>query len=125
MMPVASPSEAIVIEIARCAGSRPRSTIRQILEAAPDYLVCTRHHDSVLELLQTAPLNSLGRLPLTRTAQPGPNPPTGLAYSPERGLLAVATRSGSIHLIEIDWRIKARGRQPDGVAAGADGFTRR
>ena len=65
------------------------------------YLVCTRHRDSVLELFQTEPRQSLGRLPLKGPLNLGRTRPTGLAYSRERGLLAVATRSGTIHIVEM------------------------
>lgn len=50
--------------------------------------------------------------------------PTGLAYSADRGLLAIATRSGSIHMIEIDWRIRSQAPQPDRAATSPDAFTR-
>ena len=54
--------------------------------------------------MQNSPLHPLGRLPLTGPLNIGRTRPTGLAYSPERGLLAVSTRSGSIHLLELAWR---------------------
>ncbi len=60
-----------------------------------------RHRDSVLELFQTEPRQSLGRLPLKGPLNLGRTRPTGLAYSRERGLLAVATRSGTIHMVEM------------------------
>ena len=97
MMPVASPSEAIAIAspLRRRDGFRD-SRGRQPIPR-PDYVVCTRHRDSVVELMQNSPLYPLGRLPLTGPLNMGRTRPTGLAYSPERGLLAVSTRSGSIH----------------------------
>jgi len=124
LMPVPSQSEAIVIE-------KPTGWKRAVPgdQAAParaaDFLACARHHDSVLELFQAAPLYSLGRLPLTGPLNIGRTRPTGLAYSPDRGLLAIATRSGSIHMIEMDWRIKSQEPKPDAVATSPDGFTRR
>ncbi len=66
-----------------------------------DYVVCTRQKDSVLELFQSSPRYSLGCLPLHGPLNLGRTRPTGLAYSPDLGLLAVATRSGTIHLIEL------------------------
>jgi len=100
MMPVASQSEAIVIESpqterepATGAGISPAGRAR--------FLACTRHRDSVLELFQTTPFYSLGRIPLMGPFNLGRTRPTGLAYSPPRGLLAVGTRSGTIHLIEL------------------------
>ena len=101
MMPVASQSEGIAIRSPR---SRPGRSIGE-LTSGPihhvDYLVCTRHRDSVLELFQTEPRQSLGRLPLKGPLNLGRTRPTGLAYSRERGLLAVATRSGTIHMVEM------------------------
>ena len=99
MMPVASQSEGIAIRSPRTG----RGLIG--LETTPrdhvDYLVCTRHQDSVLELIQTEPRQSLGRLPLKGPLNLGRTRPTGLAYARERGLLAVATRSGTIHMVEM------------------------
>jgi hypothetical protein len=40
-------------------------------------------------------------LPLRGPANLGTVRPTGLAYSPERKLLAVANRSGGIHLVAV------------------------
>ncbi len=103
MMPVASPSEAIAIESPqREKASQPPGESRPVPRA--DYVICTRHRDSVVEVMQNSPLCPLGRLPLTGPFNIGRTRPTGLAYSPERGLLAVSTRSGSIHLIELAWR---------------------
>ncbi len=63
MMPVASQSEGIAI---RAPHSRQQRESAET-ELGPihhvDYLVCTRHRDSVLELFQTEPRQSLGRLP--------------------------------------------------------------
>jgi hypothetical protein len=40
-------------------------------------------------------------LPLKGPLNLGRTRPTGLAYSRDRGLLAVATRSGTIHIVEM------------------------
>ena len=100
MMPVASQSEGVAIE------SQPRRYTANAGRATDwprhvQYLVCTRHRDSVLELFQTEPRQSLGRLPLKGPLNLGRTRPTGLAYSRDRGLLAVATRSGTIHMVEM------------------------
>jgi hypothetical protein len=124
LMPVASQSEAIVIETPT-GRKRARSGDETGPISRADYLVCARHHDSVLELFQATPLQSLGRLPLTGPLNLGRTRPTGLAYSPDRGLLAIATRSGSIHMIAMDWRVKAQAPPPIGIATSRDGFTRR
>jgi glycerol-3-phosphate acyltransferase PlsY len=106
MMPVASQSEGIAIAPPGGGKEEPSdgaSTPRQHMP----YLVCTRHRDSVLELFQTEPRCSLGRLPLRGPLNLGRTRPTGLAYAPDRGLFAVATRSGTIHLVKIDRRASA------------------
>jgi acyl-phosphate glycerol 3-phosphate acyltransferase len=100
MMPVASQSEGIAIKAPR-SGQTAIGERDSTLPIHVDYLVCTRHHDSVLELFQTEPRESLGRLPLKGPLNLGRTRPTGLAYSRERGLLAVATRSGTIHMVEM------------------------
>jgi acyl-phosphate glycerol 3-phosphate acyltransferase len=124
MMPVSSPSEAIAISspIARtdrsaavAAGSVP----------SPDFVICARHRDSVVELMQNSPLHPLGRLPLTGPLNIGRTRPTGLAYSPERGLLAISTRSGSIHLLELAWRQKRENIDRGPIAIAPDGPLRR
>jgi hypothetical protein len=107
VMPVASQSEGILIR-------GPAGSTRVDTESAAgpinevDYLVCTRQRDSVLELSQTNPRQSLGHLPLKGPLNLGRTRPTGLAYAPERGLVAVATRSGSIHIVELVPRARSR-----------------
>ena len=100
MMPVASPSEGDRHRVApqpadRRSGRSNRPALRHV-----QYLVCTRHRIPCSSCFKPA-TPSLGRLPLTGPLNLGRTRPTGLAYSPDRGLLAVATRSGSIHLIEM------------------------
>jgi acyl-phosphate glycerol 3-phosphate acyltransferase len=100
MMPVASQSEGVAID-APAAGHQANAVGVTDCPRLVPYLVCTRHRDSVLELFQTEPRRSLGRLPLKGPLNLGRTRPTGLAYSRERGLLAVATRSGTIHMVEM------------------------
>jgi acyl-phosphate glycerol 3-phosphate acyltransferase len=122
MMSVASPSEAIAIESpGESSETRTGGTGRI---PRPDYVICTRHRDSVVDVMQNSPLFPLGRLPLTGPLNIGRTRPTGLAYSPERGLIAVSTRSGSIHLIELAWRAKTR-RTDTGPITTAPRDTRR
>jgi acyl-phosphate glycerol 3-phosphate acyltransferase len=107
VMPVASQSEGILIRgpagSARVDTESAAGAIREV-----DYLVCTRQRDSVLELSLTNPRQSLGHLPLKGPLNLGRTRPTGLAYAPERGLVAVATRSGSIHIVELVPRARSR-----------------
>jgi acyl-phosphate glycerol 3-phosphate acyltransferase len=124
MMPVASQSEGIAIKSPRTA-----QKVIDESDATPphhvDYLVCTRHHDSVLELFQTEPRQSLGRLPLRGPLNLGRTRPTGLAYSRDRGLLAVATRSGTIHIVEMVPRATARDSGHGPIAANGQRTERR
>jgi acyl-phosphate glycerol 3-phosphate acyltransferase len=126
MMPVASPSEAIAIPSPLKRPDQVAMTATDSIPS-PDYVICARHRESVVELMQTAPLYPLGRLPLTGPLNMGRTRPTGLAYSPERSLLAVSTRSGSIHLLELAWR-RSKDPEPDQrgpIAIAPDAPTRR
>jgi glycerol-3-phosphate acyltransferase PlsY len=119
LMPVASQSEAIVIsspDREQRAAPKPEAT------PAPSagYLACARHHDSVLELFQTTPLHSLGRLPIMGPFNLSRTRPTGLAYSPERGLLAVATRTGDIHMVALVSRARVSGAELKRIATSSD-----
>jgi glycerol-3-phosphate acyltransferase PlsY len=86
VMPVASGREALVVS----------------LPGIGECLVATLPHDSGLEFSLAEPSRALGRLTLhTGTFGLGTTRPTGLAFSPERGLLAVANRSGCVHLVAL------------------------
>jgi glycerol-3-phosphate acyltransferase PlsY len=108
MMPVASPSDAVAIEPPQTAG-RAANASPAAPPASAEYIACARHRDSVVELFQTTPFHSLGRLPLMGPLNLGRTRPTGIAYAPSRGLLAVGTRSGSIHVIELAPRVSSPG----------------
>jgi acyl-phosphate glycerol 3-phosphate acyltransferase len=108
LMPVASQSEAIAIEPPP-AGNVVRPHAEPGAHRDPEYLLCTRQRDSVLDVVQTSPLHSLGHLPLKGPLNLGRTRPSGLAYSPERGLVAVSTRTGTIHLIELYTRSESDG----------------
>jgi glycerol-3-phosphate acyltransferase PlsY len=103
LMPILAHCTAVAIDLPRNLGDggdgQDRST-----SARPDFLICARQDESTLEVLQTSPRSSLGRLPLRGSFNLGRTRPTGLAYARERGLLAVATRSGALHLIEVSPR---------------------
>jgi len=115
MMPVASQSEALVIESPQTE-SKPATGNESSPAGRALYLACTRHQDSVLELCQTEPFYSLGRIPLVGPLNLGRTRPTGIAYSSSRGLLAVGTRSGTIHLIELVPRVSSIDAQPHRIA---------
>ncbi|WP_250847023.1 glycerol-3-phosphate 1-O-acyltransferase PlsY [Aquisphaera insulae] len=106
IMPAGSDSEAVAFDdpdpsrrdVARTA----MSTDAGESLSRPLFLVATRPEDSCLEIsLDQGQRRSLGRFPMMGPLNLGGTRPTGLSYSPERGLLAVATKPGTIHLIEV------------------------
>ena len=104
MMPTATDDDAIAISLpgASISSSHPDEGVRH---PRADYLILSHQSESALEIQQVTPKVSLGRFPLLGPYHLGRTRPTGLAYSPERGLIAVATRTGSIHLVELHSRI--------------------
>ena len=63
-------------------------------------VVCTLPRESGIEVYETTWNRSLGRLTLrSGTLRLGKTRPTGLAFSPDRHLIAVANRSGGVHLL--------------------------
>jgi acyl-phosphate glycerol 3-phosphate acyltransferase len=100
LMPVPSQAEALVIK-PPLAGTSLAAEPGPSDSSKPEYLLCTRQRESVLELVKTTPLQTLGQIPLKGPLNLGRTRPSGLTYSPERGLAAVATRTGTIHVIEL------------------------
>ncbi len=96
MMPAGSESDTIALH---APGSASRDHVSP--RPRPDYLVTTRDNESALEIVQTRPEHEVGRFPLLGPFNLGRTRPTGLAYSPERNLIAVATRTGSIHVVAL------------------------
>jgi glycerol-3-phosphate acyltransferase PlsY len=88
VMPVASDREAVVIDPAGSAKPTP-------------FVVSTLPDESGVEVHLASGRHPLGRLTLHGPANLGTIRPTGLAYAPGRGLLAVANRSGGVHLIAV------------------------
>jgi glycerol-3-phosphate acyltransferase PlsY len=124
LMPAASASETLAIELpgtARSAGAESEN----LPAHRPDYLISTHQNESVLEIAQTVPRHALGRFPLRGPLNLGRTRPTGLAYSPVRGLLAVATRSGAIHLVELRSRLVAPEPQSNMLATSREDALRR
>jgi glycerol-3-phosphate acyltransferase PlsY len=97
MMPGGSDGDTVALEA-------PGSESARHEPPHPDYLVTSRESESALEILQTKPQHEVGRFPLFGPFNLGRTRPTGLAYSPERNLIAVATRTGSIHVVELRTR---------------------
>jgi glycerol-3-phosphate acyltransferase PlsY len=86
IMPVTSESEAVPVA----------------LPSGRAAIACTLPNRSGLALVDVPSRRELGRLPLHGGAlKLSPIRPTGIAFTPERGLLAVANRSGGVHLIAI------------------------
>jgi glycerol-3-phosphate acyltransferase PlsY len=124
MMPVQGQCEAVALDL-----PRPDAAIPEPQQTAPafqaDYLLCSRQRESVLEVFQCSPRFSLGRLPLLGPLNLGRTRPTGLSYSPERSLLAVATRTGTVHLIELVSRLAPGFAEPSPLATSPPASTRR
>ncbi len=117
LMPVLSRQvEAVAIPSDAEAATPPRND-RSHSQTGSGLLIVTRPEDSTLEVLEIQPRRSLGRLPLRGPANIGGVIPTGIAYSRERELLAVANRSGGVHLVKVERprpvsnRIATKGRQ--------------
>jgi len=124
MMPVTSHCTAFAIERPRKRDETDKRDGRSTITRA-DFLICAKQDESTLEVLQTSPRCSLGRLPLRGSFNLGRTRPTGLAYAPELGLLAVATRSGAIHLVEICPRGATQGEQRPRLATTRDAASKR
>jgi len=92
VMPTALESEAVAVP-------GPKAT------ASPDYLVLTRPDDSMLEVVQASPRRTLGKFPIMGPLNLGGAETSGLAYCHARGLLAVSTKPGTIHLIRLQSRL--------------------
>lgn len=86
LMPVASAGEGVVLPFAGLG----------------ECVVCTLPKGSGLEIYQPTRRESLGRLALhSGSLGLSKTRPTGLAYDAGRGLIAVANRSGSVHLVTV------------------------
>lgn len=102
LMPVASSGESILID-----------------HDGP-IVVGTCPRDAAIELIahREEGERSLGRLPLRGPFNIGQAKPMGLAWSPDRQLLAVSTKSGAVHLLAVADRSVL-------VVQGDDGSSRR
>jgi glycerol-3-phosphate acyltransferase PlsY len=100
IMPSLSACEAVALE----APGKPRVS----RDGSPParYLIYTRPDDSVLEIVQSSPMLILGRFPIRGPLNLAGTRPSGLALSSERGLLAVTTKPGTVHLISIRSRLE-------------------
>ena len=99
IMPAAGEHEVVAME----GLNSPAGQGRGICSA--DYLIYTRPEQSILELVQVTPRCTIGQFPLKGPLNLAGTSPSGLAFSPERGLLAVTTKPGAVHLIAIQSRV--------------------
>ena len=119
IMPTVQESEAVAIQ--RSASSVDDSSS----PPAAGYLVYTRPDDSAVELTQASPVQTLGQFPLKGPLNLGGTRPTGLSFSAERGLLAVATKPGTVYLISIRSRLETENGPHKDRIATTDEPTRR
>ena len=69
-----------------------------------EFLLSILPDESVLEVVSERERNPIGKLSLRGVANLGAIRPAGIAYSPERGLIAVADRQGGgVNLIALRW----------------------
>ena len=88
--------------------------VRVDLAGRGQALACALPLSSALEFRLLDPQISLGSLTLHGgTLNLGKVRPTGLAYSPELSLIAVANRSGGVHLLSLMEQPKTIATQPD------------
>ncbi|MEO6809100.1 MAG: glycerol-3-phosphate 1-O-acyltransferase PlsY [Isosphaeraceae bacterium] len=95
MMPVASDRELVRVHLDWSLADNPSLTFAGSCE------ISTMPDQSALEVHGRNPDHPLGRLPLLGAGNLGGVRPMGLAYDAGRQLLAVATRSGGVHLVAI------------------------
>ncbi|MDR3632612.1 MAG: hypothetical protein P4L84_02180 [Isosphaeraceae bacterium] len=113
LMPVDSRSEAVWADYTPSEGA-----------PAEAFVACTLPHESGLRLYHAATGRALGELTLHGPLNVGRIKPTGLAFSSERGLFALATRSGGVHLIAVQPRYDLA-VPTTGLAAAEPAKTRR
>jgi glycerol-3-phosphate acyltransferase PlsY len=65
------------------------------------FLLYTLPDESAVELAQSTPRRALGRFPVKGPLNLGGTSPSGLAFSAERGLVAITTKAGTVHLVSI------------------------
>ncbi|QEH37364.1 Glycerol-3-phosphate acyltransferase [Aquisphaera giovannonii] len=108
LMPGSPESEAIAMEIPGLSGGVARTGLGDASDSpstATPFLAIARPEESCLEIVHDgSPRQTLGRFPMKGPFNLGGTHPSGLAYSPHRGLLAVATKPGTVHLIEVRLR---------------------
>ena len=117
IMPTVEQSEAVAIQ-------RPGSSDDSTAPPTAGYIVYTRPDDSALEVAQASPVQTLGQFPLKGPLNLGGTRPTGIGFSPEKGLIAVATKPGTVYLISLRSRLGS-GHEPTNPHIATTGETTR
>ncbi len=99
IMPTVKEHESVALQASTASTQRDESA------SPPGYLVYTLPEESALELAQSSPRLAVGRFPLKGPLNLGGTRPSGLAFCAERGLIAVATKPGTVHLVSIRSRL--------------------
>ena len=108
------PAQPVIVD--RSTLGMTTETVRLDLPVLGACIAWPRPQESGLELYEAATMRPLGRLCIRGALNLSPTRPTGVAKAVERGLVAVATRSGSVHLIAI----RPCSDQRDVAAAGTE-----
>ena len=98
MMPAGSDGDTIALE---CPELARRRRGRAPARRTPITWSRPARSESALEILQTKPQHEVGRFPLLRAVQPGTHPADRPGLLARAELIAVATRTGSIHVVEM------------------------
>lgn len=98
LMPVNTDRECVLI---------PPIGSRVVGDPVAARLVAVRAEESAVEVREMASAAMLGRLPLSGAGNLGAIRPSGVAYAPDRGLLAITSRSGGIHLVAVRPKVAA------------------
>jgi glycerol-3-phosphate acyltransferase PlsY len=99
VMPTAQETDAVALP----ASNFPHD--QKTVSPALGYLIYSRPDQSDLALVQVSPRRTIGHFPLKGPFNLGGTRPSGLAFNPQRALLAVATKPGTVHLIQVSSRL--------------------
>jgi len=96
---LADPAQPMIVD--RSNQGMKTDAVRLDLPMLGECVAWSRPLESGLDFYEAASMRPLGRLCLRGALNLSPTRPTGVAQAAGRGLVAVATRSGSVHLIAI------------------------
>jgi glycerol-3-phosphate acyltransferase PlsY len=114
---IVMPSSIGAESVAMDSSTLLRNEVTNSLTRA-DYLLFTRPEQAAVELDQVDPRREIGRFPVKGPLNLGASRPSGLAFSPERGILAIATKPGTVHLVSIRSRLDEPAKNVPEVASG-------